>query len=75
MDPKIVDGKFGRFWQIVVSDLMLITSQASFSSLLPPQMSKLERPLDKIEHLPFKNFSAVVYYFIMCYFFISNYSF
>jgi hypothetical protein len=54
---------------------MLITSQASFSSLLPPQMSKLERPLDKIEHLPINNLSAVVYYFVICYFFISNYSF
>ncbi len=60
MDPKIVDGKFGRFWQIVVGDLMLITSQASFSSLLPPQMSKLERPIDKIEHLPINTFLAAV---------------
>ncbi len=52
--PKTVAGKFGGFLQVDAGDERSITSQVSV--LIPPQMSSLEKPLDKI-----KIFKARIY--------------
>ncbi len=41
-------GKFGRFLQVDVDDARLITSQVSVYGLYPPQISSLEKALNKI---------------------------
>ncbi len=46
MAAQTVAGKFGGFLQIDVDDARLMTSQVSV--LTPPQMSSLEKPLNKI---------------------------
>ncbi len=42
-----VAGKFGGFLQVDADDARLMTSQVSV--LTPPQMSSLEKPLNKIK--------------------------
>ncbi len=42
-----VAGKFGGFLQVDADDARLMTSQVSV--LCPPQMSSLEKPLNKIK--------------------------
>ncbi len=39
--------KFGACLQVDTDDARLMTSQVSVSVLYPPQMSSLEKPLDK----------------------------
>jgi hypothetical protein len=46
MAPETVAGKFGGFLQVDVDDARLMTSQVFVLS--PPQMSSLEKPLNKI---------------------------
>ncbi len=46
---KTVAGKFGGFLQVDVDDAKLMTSQVSVDGLSPPQMSSLEKPLNKIK--------------------------
>ena len=40
-------GKFGGFWQVDADDARLMTSQVSVYGRAPPQMSNLEKPLNK----------------------------
>ena len=47
MARKTVAGKFGGFLQVDADDARLMTSQVSV--LTPPQMSILEKPLNKIK--------------------------
>ncbi len=42
-------GKFSGFLQNDADDARLMTSQVSMPGLFPPQMSSLERPLNKIK--------------------------
>jgi hypothetical protein len=52
MAPKTFAGKFGGFWQVDADDARLITLQVSMFGpigLNPPQMSILEKPLNKIK--------------------------
>ena len=46
MASKTFAGKFGGFLQVDADDARLMTSQVSV--LTPPQMSSLEKPLNKI---------------------------
>ncbi len=48
MARETVDGKFGGFLQVDADDARLMTSQVSVYGLTPPQMSNLEKPLNKI---------------------------
>ncbi len=41
-------GKFVGFLQVDADDARLMTLQVSMPGLFPPQMSSLERPLNKI---------------------------
>jgi hypothetical protein len=47
MAKQAFAGKFGGFWQVDVDDARLMTSQVSV--VTPPQMSILEKPLNKIK--------------------------
>ncbi len=47
MAALTVDGKFGGFLQVDANDARLMTSQVSKLGY-PPQMSSLEKPLNKI---------------------------
>ncbi len=42
-------GKFGGFLQVDADDARLMTSQVSVLGSYPPQMSSLEKPLNKIK--------------------------
>ncbi len=44
-----VAGKFGGLLQVDADDARLMTSQVSVLGLYPPQMSSLEKPLNKIK--------------------------
>ncbi len=46
---KTVAGKYGGFLQVDVDDAKLMTSQVSADGSSPPQMSSLEKPLNKIK--------------------------
>ena len=48
MAKKTFAGKFGGFLQVDVDDARLMTSQV-FVLNVPPQMSSLEKPLNKIK--------------------------
>ncbi len=41
-------GKFGGFLQVDADDVRLMTSQVSMYGISPPQMSSLDKPLNKI---------------------------
>ena len=41
-------GKIGGFLQVDADDARLMTSQVSVYGLYPPQMSSLEKPLNKL---------------------------
>ena len=45
---KTVGGKFGGFLQVDADDARLMTSQVSMSGYSPPQISSLEKSLNKI---------------------------
>ena len=47
MAPKTFAGKFGGLSQVDADDARLMTSQVSVSGSFPPQMSSLEKPLNK----------------------------
>ncbi len=47
-------GKIGGFLQVDADDARLMTSQVSVYGLYPPQMSSLEKPLNKIIILKFR---------------------
>ncbi len=49
MAAKTVAGKFGGFLQVDADEARLMTSQVSVIGLYPPQMSSLEKPLNKIK--------------------------
>ncbi len=49
MASKTIAGKFGGFWQVDADEARLMTSQVSVLGLYPPQMSSLEKPLNKIK--------------------------
>jgi hypothetical protein len=46
--PEKFAGKFGGFLQIDDDDARLMTSQVLMSGAYPPQMSSLDKPLNKI---------------------------
>ncbi len=46
-----VAGKFGGFLHVDADDARLMTSQVSVTCSNPPQMSSLEKPLNKIKIL------------------------
>ena len=48
MAPETVAGNFGGFLQVNADDARFMTSQVSLSGTSPPQMSKLEKPLNTI---------------------------
>ena len=48
MARETVAGKFGGFLQVDADDARLITSQVSVYEYSPPQMSSLEKALNKI---------------------------
>jgi hypothetical protein len=48
MARKTVAGKFGGFLQVDADDARLMTSQVSVYGAYPPQMSSLDKPLNKI---------------------------
>ena len=45
---KIFAGQFGGFLQVDADDARLMTSQVSVYGAYPPQMSSLDKPLNKI---------------------------
>ncbi len=49
MAAKTLAGKFGGFLQVDAVDARLMTLQVSVSKSYPPQMSSLEKPLNKIK--------------------------
>jgi hypothetical protein len=49
MGPLTNAGKFGGFLQVDADDARLMTSQVSVYGSLPPQMSSLVKPLNKIK--------------------------
>ena len=51
MAKKTVAGKLGGFLQFDVDDARLMTSQVSVLGLNLPQMSSLERPLNKRKNI------------------------
>ena len=55
-------GKFGGFLQVDADDARLITSQVSVFS--PPQMSSLEKPLNKIIIFKVRLIIKVLFYFL-----------
>ncbi len=48
MAAQTVAGKFGGFLQIDADDARLMTSQVSVKGSFPPQMSSLEKALNRI---------------------------
>ncbi len=48
MAEKTLAGMFWGFLQVDADDARLMTSQVSVLGLYPPQMSRLEKPLNKI---------------------------
>ena len=49
MAPETFAGKFCGFLQVDADDARLMTSQVSVYGFSPPQMSSLEKPLNKIK--------------------------
>jgi hypothetical protein len=53
LNPPMADlnlaGNFGGLLQVDADDARLMTSQVSLPGLFPPQMSSLEKPLNKIK--------------------------
>ena len=49
MAERTSSGKFGGFLQVDADDARLMTSQVLMPGLFPPQMSSLEKPLNKIK--------------------------
>jgi hypothetical protein len=50
MAPQTLAGKLGGFLQVDADDARLMTSQVSMP-LYPPQISSLEKPLNKKKYL------------------------
>ncbi len=49
MAAKTFAGKLGGFLQVDADDARFMTSQLSVYGISPPQMSNLEKPLNKIK--------------------------
>ncbi len=47
MADQNVSGKFGGLLQVVADESRLITSQVAIAGKFPPQMSTLEKPVNK----------------------------